>query len=107
MSTSETITDEAIFTDVSTIIGNALKVAHQANPARTHITEACYGIALKQLLSLERPTTKAKAYSEWSQPPQVVLEDQETRNYYNKYLSVIDNKIHINISKLYINYTVI
>lgn len=50
MSTSDTITDEAIFNDVSTIIGNELKVAHEANPSRTHITEACYGIALKQLV---------------------------------------------------------
>jgi structure-specific endonuclease subunit SLX1 len=40
-------------------------------------------IALKQLLALERPTTKAKAYSEWLQPPQVVLEDEEARKYYN------------------------
>jgi structure-specific endonuclease subunit SLX1 len=40
-------------------------------------------IALKQLLALERPTSKAKAYSEWLQPPQVVLEDEEARKYYN------------------------
>ena len=39
-------------------------------------------LALKQLLALERPTTKAKAYSEWLQPPLVVLEDEEARNYY-------------------------
>jgi len=39
-------------------------------------------IALKQLLALERPTTKAKAYSEWLQPPQVILEDDEARMYY-------------------------
>jgi predicted GIY-YIG superfamily endonuclease len=39
--------------------------------------------ALKQLLSLERPTTKAKAYSEWVEPPKVVLEDDETKKYYN------------------------
>jgi glutamate dehydrogenase/leucine dehydrogenase len=50
MSTTDTITDEAIFNDVSTIIGNALQAAHKANPNRTHITEACYGIALKQLV---------------------------------------------------------
>jgi glutamate dehydrogenase/leucine dehydrogenase len=50
MSTSDTITDEAIFNDVSTIIGNALQAAYKANPSRTHITEACYGIALKQLV---------------------------------------------------------
>jgi len=39
-------------------------------------------VALKQLLNLERPTTKAKAYSEWSQPPTVVIEDEEARKYY-------------------------
>ena len=39
-------------------------------------------IALKQLLALERPTTKAKAYSEWSEEPKVVLEDDEARKYY-------------------------
>ena len=40
-------------------------------------------IALKQLLNLERPTTKAKAYSEWSEPPEVIIEDEEARLYYN------------------------
>ena len=40
-------------------------------------------IALKQLLSLERPTTKAKAYSEWVEPPKIVLEDEEAKQYYN------------------------
>jgi structure-specific endonuclease subunit SLX1 len=39
-------------------------------------------IALKQLIELERPTSKAKAYSEWSAPPKVVLEDDEARKYY-------------------------
>jgi len=43
-------------------------------------------IALKQLLALERPTTKAKAFSEWTEPPKVILEDEETRNYYNSIL---------------------
>jgi structure-specific endonuclease subunit SLX1 len=38
--------------------------------------------ALKQLLKLERPTSKAKAYSEWSLEPKVVLEDEEARQYY-------------------------
>lgn len=42
-------------------------------------------IALKQLLALERPTTKAKAFSEWTEPPKVILEDEETRNYYETY----------------------
>lgn len=40
-------------------------------------------IALKQLLNLERPTTKAKSYSEWTEPPNVVLEDEEARKYYD------------------------
>lgn len=40
-------------------------------------------IALKQLLELERPTSKAKAYSEWQEPPKVVLEDDEARQYYD------------------------
>jgi structure-specific endonuclease subunit SLX1 len=40
-------------------------------------------MALKQLLALDRPTTKAKAYSEWSEPPKVVLEDDEARQYYD------------------------
>jgi structure-specific endonuclease subunit SLX1 len=39
--------------------------------------------ALKQLLQLERPTSKAKAYSEWAEPPKVVLEDDEARLYYD------------------------
>ena len=39
-------------------------------------------IALKQLLKLERPTSKAKAYTEWTQAPKVVLEDDEARKYY-------------------------
>jgi predicted GIY-YIG superfamily endonuclease len=40
-------------------------------------------VALKQLLALERPTTKAKAYSEWESPPNVVLEDEEAETYYH------------------------
>lgn len=39
-------------------------------------------IALIQLLALDRPTSKAKAYSEWTQPPQVVFEDEEAKNYF-------------------------
>ena len=39
-------------------------------------------VALKQLLALERPTTKAKAYSEWESPPNVVLEDEEAETYH-------------------------
>jgi structure-specific endonuclease subunit SLX1 len=40
-------------------------------------------LALKQLINLERPTSKAKAYSEWLQPPEVIIEDDEARNYFN------------------------
>lgn len=41
-------------------------------------------IALQQLLNLERPTSKAKAYSEWSEPPEVIIEDDETQQYYSE-----------------------
>jgi structure-specific endonuclease subunit SLX1 len=39
-------------------------------------------IALKQLLALDKPTSKAKAYSEWPTPPVVILEDDEAKQYY-------------------------
>jgi len=39
-------------------------------------------IALQQLLSLERPTTKAKAYSEWEKPPNVIIEYDEAQAYF-------------------------
>lgn len=39
--------------------------------------------ALKELISLERPTSKAKAYSEWPNPPQIVIEDDEFRKIYD------------------------
>lgn len=39
--------------------------------------------ALKMLLALDRPTTKAVAYSEWPAPPNIILEDDEARQYYN------------------------
>ena len=38
--------------------------------------------ALKDLLALERPTTKAKAYSEWENPPEVNIEIEEAKQYY-------------------------
>jgi structure-specific endonuclease subunit SLX1 len=34
-------------------------------------------IALKQLIALDKPTSKAKLYSEWSEPLKVVSEDCE------------------------------
>ena len=40
-------------------------------------------IALKQLLALERPTSKAIAYTEWPSPPQVNIEIDEVHNFYN------------------------
>ena len=39
--------------------------------------------ALKELLSLERPTSKAKAYSEWPTPPEVHCETDEATKFYN------------------------
>ena len=40
--------------------------------------------ALKTLLALERPTTKAIAYTEWPSPPEVNLETEEATQLYNK-----------------------
>jgi structure-specific endonuclease subunit SLX1 len=37
--------------------------------------------ALQQLLDLEKPTTKALAYKEWTNPPEVHLEMEETIPY--------------------------
>ena len=39
--------------------------------------------ALKQLLALERPTSKAVAYTEWPSPPQVNIEFDEAEKFYN------------------------
>jgi hypothetical protein len=39
--------------------------------------------ALKDLLALERPTSKALAYSEWSAPPEVHCEIDEAKKFYN------------------------
>lgn len=40
--------------------------------------------ALKNLLELERPTTKAKAYSEWETKPEIVFGDDLAKEIYNK-----------------------
>jgi predicted GIY-YIG superfamily endonuclease len=40
--------------------------------------------ALHELLNLERPTSKAIAYTEWPAPPQVIIEMEEAEKYYNK-----------------------
>ena len=39
--------------------------------------------ALKQLLTLERPTSNAIAYSEWDNPPEVHFEIDDAKLYYN------------------------
>lgn len=44
-------------------------------------------IALKQLLKLERSTSKAKPFSEWQEPPTVIIEDDEARQYYETVFS--------------------
>jgi structure-specific endonuclease subunit SLX1 len=41
-------------------------------------------MALNMLLKLERPTTKARAYTEWEAPPVVVVEDGESRKIYER-----------------------
>jgi structure-specific endonuclease subunit SLX1 len=39
-------------------------------------------IALKQLLALERPTSKALPYAEWATQPEVHIEFDEAKQYY-------------------------
>ena len=39
--------------------------------------------ALKELLALERPTSKAISYKEWTTPPEVHLETEEAEKLYN------------------------
>jgi structure-specific endonuclease subunit SLX1 len=41
-------------------------------------------IALKQLINLERSTSKAIPYTEWSSPPQIIFEDNEAEQYFRK-----------------------
>jgi structure-specific endonuclease subunit SLX1 len=38
--------------------------------------------ALKELLALERPTSKALLYTEWPSPPEVHLETEDAKLYY-------------------------
>jgi len=45
--------------------------------------------ALKDLLALERPTTKAKAYSEWTLKPEVVFGDDLAKEIFNNLLTTI------------------
>jgi glutamate dehydrogenase/leucine dehydrogenase len=44
------ITDEAIFSDISRTIGQALENAHSRHPQKTEIAKTCFEIALSQLL---------------------------------------------------------
>ena len=44
--------------------------------------------ALDMLLKLERSTTKARAYTEWEIPPEVVVEDGESRKIYDKVFTI-------------------
>lgn len=38
--------------------------------------------ALRELLALERPTSKAMAYTEWISPPEINWEDEKAQEYY-------------------------
>lgn len=44
--------------------------------------------ALKNLLELDRPTTKAMPYSEWSEPPTIHFENDQIEEYYHNLLLV-------------------
>ena len=48
--------------------------------------------ALDMLLKLDRPTTKARAYTEWESPPVVVVEDGESKKIYEK-VSTIETSL--------------
>lgn len=50
MSDTAVLTDEAIFSDVSDIIGKALKETHQQHSSKTGIAQAAFGIALRKLI---------------------------------------------------------
>lgn len=50
MSDNAVLTDEAIFSDVSSIIGNALKETHHTHSAKTGIAQAAFSIALNKLI---------------------------------------------------------
>ncbi len=49
--------------------------------------------ALKQLISLDKPTTKAKLYSEWpnNSGPQVIIEDEEANKVWKQLENWIPN----------------
>ena len=48
--------------------------------------------ALKQLLQLERPTTKAKAYSEWTTSPEIIFGDDLAKEIYSGLTNNINDK---------------
>ncbi|MCS5491079.1 Glu/Leu/Phe/Val dehydrogenase dimerization domain-containing protein [Algoriphagus limi] len=50
MSEKAEVTDEAIFSDVSQTIGNALRKTYQENPEKTKLAESSFKIALAQLV---------------------------------------------------------
>lgn len=47
--------------------------------------------ALDILLKMERPTTKAKAYTEWDMPPEAIIEDGEAKKIYEEIISINNN----------------
>jgi hypothetical protein len=50
MSDKVEITDQAIFSDVSNTIENALKKTFASNPGKTKLAQTSYEIALSQLM---------------------------------------------------------
>jgi len=40
-------------------------------------------LALKKLISLDKSTSKAIPYAEWENPPEINLETDEAKYYYN------------------------
>lgn len=44
------MSDDAIFTDASNIIGNALRAVHEVSDKRTNLSSTAFEIALKQLI---------------------------------------------------------
>ncbi|NBO23929.1 MAG: hypothetical protein EBU93_01625, partial [Chlamydiae bacterium] len=52
------------------------KLSKNMNPVKRRM------VALKMLLDLERPTTKAIAYKEWASPPEIKWENEEARKIY-------------------------
>lgn len=49
MRPGNTLTDQAIFEDVSTVIGQALEACHRRHPQRHHLTRTAFEIALEKL----------------------------------------------------------